>query len=235
MRIASGNAVPSREVCRNGHALTFKNDKYMKPKQLVLCAVVLAFVGHSVAATINSVPTTISSPGTYQVTKDLICPANVTAITINSPKAGKIVLDLGGFTLSDTASASSPAGVYILNPTNSPILVKNGRVNSFATGIDVNSASVATTWVTNIQIENVTFGGDYYAGVSFYQANGCSATSCSFGGGEATYGIKDSASETGNKFLDNTFDGEQFTILSIGGGLVATKVIDYRASPGPTP
>jgi hypothetical protein len=90
-------------------------------KKIALFATALAFVGHAIAATpisavaatpipINSVPKTISNPGSYVVTANLICTAGVPAITINSPKAGKIVLDLGGFTLA--ASGVNIPGVY---------------------------------------------------------------------------------------------------------------------------
>jgi hypothetical protein len=193
-------------------------------------------IGNSYSAPIpiSALPASITSPGSYRLTGDLSCSASVPAITINSPKAGEIVLDLNGFTISAVAGVSNPPGVYILNPTNSKILVKNGGVASFFTGVYVNDSSVATKWVTNIQIENVNFGNDGYASVNFYQANGCSVTSCSFSG-QADFGIKDAASETGNKFLDNTFDGTQFTILAIQGGLVASKIIDCLASPVPSP
>jgi hypothetical protein len=103
----------------------------------------------------------------------------------------------------------------------------------FFQGVQVNDQS-ATTCVTGIQVENVIFNNDGRAAVLFFQANGCSITSCSFFG-QTTYGIEDLYSQTGNKFLDNTFDGGQFTILEVEGGLGPPKVIDYRASPAPTP
>ena len=82
-------------------------------------------IGNAYSATvpipipINSVPITISSPGSYQVTKNLICTSSLPAITINSPTAGKIILDLGGFTLSAVGVLTT--GVLIHNPTNSAV------------------------------------------------------------------------------------------------------------------
>jgi hypothetical protein len=95
-------------------------------------------IGNSYSAPIpiNSVPVSISSPGTYQVTSNLVCTAGTPAISVNSAGAGKIIIDLEGFTISAVGNPIS--GVSIKNPTNSSIIVRNGTLSGFNVGVDVN-------------------------------------------------------------------------------------------------
>ena len=90
-------------------------------------------------------------------------------------------------------------------------------------------------WVEDVHIEHVTFTNCGNRNVSLSQANGCSVTSCTFLG-QTLVGISDGGTQTGNKYFDNTFDGAQFTTLSIGGVNFGDQlIIDCRASPGPSP
>src|ERR1700722_12823699 len=63
---------------------------------------------------ISSLPFVISAPGTYVLTGNLVC-ANpeISAITINSPVAGSIVLDLKGYTISCITPGVSSGSVGI--------------------------------------------------------------------------------------------------------------------------
>jgi hypothetical protein len=193
-------------------------------------------IGNSYSATIpiNSVPATISSPGTYQVTRNLVCTVAIPAITINSPKAGKIVLDLNGFTLSSTGVNIS--GVSIENPTNSSITVRNGTLSEFFVGVDVNPAGPG--WVSNVHLESLVFLADRQTNVQFSQVNASSVTDCSFvglpGRSLSIYGIKDLGTQTGNRFANDTFDGTQATALMLGGGPVFTNlVLNCQFQPSP--
>jgi hypothetical protein len=184
-------------------------------------------IGNSYSAPIpiNSVPVTISSPGTYQVTSNLVCTAGTPAISVNSAGAGKIIIDLEGFTISAVGDLIS--GVSIKNPTNSSIIVRNGTLSGFKVGVDVNPAG--SGWVSNVHLESLVFLADLQTNVRFYQVNASSVTDCSFvglpGHSLSIYGIKDIGTQTGNRFVNYTFDGTQAIALSLGGGPVFTNLV----------
>jgi hypothetical protein len=191
-------------------------------------------IGNSYSTPIYSVPTTISSPGTYQVTKNLVSSSALPAITINSPTAGKIILDLGGFTLSVVGVLTT--GVSIQNPTNSAIIVRNGTLTGFETGIDANPAG--NGFITNVKIQDVTFRGELITSVAMSQANGCAVNNCNFVGipshSESIYGIRDLGSSTGNAYSGNVFDGQQEFALSIGQFPFPSSLnIDCHVTPTP--
>jgi hypothetical protein len=175
-------------------------------------------IGNSYSATIpiNSAPATASSPGTYQVTRNLVCTSSLPAITINSPTAGKIILDLGGFTLS--AVGVLTIGIAINNPTNSVVIVRNGTLTGFETGI--NAGPAGSGFITNVKIQNVTFLAELITSVAMGNANGCAVNDCNFvglpGHSGSIYGIRDLGSSTGNAYSGDVFDGAQQTALSIG-------------------
>jgi hypothetical protein len=212
----------------------------LQPK-LFLYATALAFAGYSVAAPvttpipINSVPKTISSPGTYQVTISLISSSSLPAITINSPIAGKIILDLGGFTISE-GEGGLPVGISIQNPTNSAIIVRNGILTGFETGINISPAS--TGYITNVKIQNITFLGELITSVLLGNANNCAVNNCNFVGipsqSLSICGIRDLGSSTGNAYSGNVFDGAQQTALLIGQFPYPTALnIDCHVTPAP--
>src|SRR5438132_10326503 len=91
----------------------------------LLAAVPMSLLGVApahAATQISSCPYTITAPGTYQVTQDLICPGG-TAITIN---ASKVALHLNGHTLSGNGTGD---GVYVQGQSN--VSIDNGTVQSF--------------------------------------------------------------------------------------------------------
>jgi hypothetical protein len=133
-----------------------------------------------------------------------------TAITINSPTAGRIILDLGGFTLSPNPNVGSGNdAIDVANPTGSKIVIQNGTISSFWGGVEVNQPG--TSFVSNMHIENMTFYGVRFRSVVFVQVNSSSVTGCSFlsapGTSAAQYGIQDYNTQTGNAYYDDTFDG----------------------------
>src|SRR6266446_1335538 len=75
-------------------------------------------------APISSLPFTISSSGSYYLTKNL----NVTtgdAITIT---ANQVTLDLNGFTISSTASPAGRTGILLASFPNTDITIGNGHI-----------------------------------------------------------------------------------------------------------
>jgi hypothetical protein len=208
-------------------------------KSQIFLFAALAFAGNLVAAPIpiNSLPKTISSPGTYQVTIGLTDPSILPAITINSPTAGKIILDLGGFTIAEGPEGGALAlGISIQNPTNSAIIVRNGTLTGFNTGINISPAS--TGFITNVKIQNITFLGERITSVLLGNANGCAVNDCNFVGissqSQSIYGIRDLGSSTGNAYSGDVFDGLQQTALSIGQFPFPSSLnIDCHVTPAP--
>jgi hypothetical protein len=99
----------------------------MKSKMLLVLASAFT-LGSSFAAPpiqITAVPFAITAPGTYVLSSNLVCLA-LPAITIHSPVAGPIILDMGGFTLQPIPNGDGfLAGILIENPTASKITIRN--------------------------------------------------------------------------------------------------------------
>jgi hypothetical protein len=57
---------------------------------------------------ISALPSTITAPGTYELTSGLICPVAGNAITINLPVPGTVFLNLKGFSISWNGAPSTP-------------------------------------------------------------------------------------------------------------------------------
>ena len=79
---------------------------------------------------ISSVPYTITQPGFYFLTGNLTYNGALNAITVS---ANNVTLDLMGFSLSYTGSASQPNGIYMSGRSN--VEVRNGSVTGFYTGV----------------------------------------------------------------------------------------------------
>jgi hypothetical protein len=156
--------------------------------------------------TISAVPYTITAPGTYVLSSNLTSFVPGAAITINSRTAGRIILDLGGFTLQlNPNNGPGYTGIAIqANPTASNITVRNGTVGNFHIGIDVNPS--ANGWLSNVHIDGMTFIGDVMACVQFQQVNSSSITNCTFDFG-GFYDILDGGSQGGNTYSDDFFSG----------------------------
>ncbi|MEK7952898.1 right-handed parallel beta-helix repeat-containing protein [Luteolibacter soli] len=89
---------------------------------------------------IDSLPVTISTPGSYYFTKNLESTGGGHAITITS---NNVTLDLGGFTLSSTAAVTARGIVVNGGLTN--ITIKNGNITGTTT-VSVSGAPPSQTW-----------------------------------------------------------------------------------------
>jgi hypothetical protein len=168
-----------------------KKDPQMNPKILFVLASALTLASSfAVPIPITAVPFAITAPGAYVLSSNLTSFASQPAITIDSPTAGQIILDLGGFTLQFNPNfGSGYSGIAIQsNSTSSNITIRNGTVQHFGVGVDVNP--LATGFLSNIHINNITFTGDIPAGVQFHQVNSSSVTNCTFTQC-SFYGIRD--------------------------------------------
>jgi hypothetical protein len=90
---------------------------------------------------IDSAPYTISAPGHYCLTRDVaLAGASGTAITINANLA---VLDLRGYALEGSADAGTAAvGIRVSNRNG--VVVRNGAVRGFQTGVELDGSLVAS-------------------------------------------------------------------------------------------
>ena len=140
------------------------------------------------------------------------------AITINSSLAGKIVLDLNGFTISPYPTSGNLVGAIVIlgNPTASNIIIQNGTLNGFWVGVDVNpNASLQSPlYLSNISVANVTFADERFVDVRYNQVNSSSVTDCVFTGG-TRFGIQDFYSQFGNQYSDIRFNIGQNTALQV--------------------
>lgn len=216
----------------------------MKPRKLLLTAALSLIMGAltaQAAKQITSFPFNITAPGTYVFASNLTDSSQAplaAAITINSPTAGIIILDLGGFTMQGVNAFGGIA--IIANPTRSHIIIRNGTIAQFFWGIFSETAlqhPPPSTYISNVQIEDISFSFNIQASVYFYQTNSSNVSHCSFTG-EAEFGIVDQATQTGNQFESNSFDGSQTNSISIGGGpgqpFPLPLVIDCHVAPSPT-
>jgi hypothetical protein len=204
----------------------------MKSTKTILAAALGLVMGAITAQTaeiqITSFPYNISVPGTYVLTSNLS--ANVRGwfpITVNSAVAGPIIIDLKGFTLSVTAD--NIGAIYIENnSTASSITIRNGTIQGSTNGIltdygvvvneDIQNGIPTTNYVSNIKIEKITFG-NFYTAVELNQTNSSSITDCSFTSTPESemIGIVDIASQGGNTYKNDSFDGNEDQELVVEG------------------
>lgn len=100
---------------------------------------------------ITSVPITLTAPGTYCFTNDLLSAPDQTAITVNGDR---ITVDLKGYTLSGS-DPTTGTGIAVAS-NRSDVLLRNGRISRFGTGV---RATVALNLVVeDFEIGNVVSG-----------------------------------------------------------------------------
>jgi hypothetical protein len=108
-----------------------------------------------------SFPITITQPGSYKLTGNLVVPAGSSGIVVNAPN---VTLDLNGFTISGPVTCSAPGscnatstyshGVYLIGMNS---VLRNGTVMGFAgSGVAVSSGEATIEDVTVAQ--NADYG-----------------------------------------------------------------------------
>jgi hypothetical protein len=130
---------------------------------------------------ISALPFTISSPGSYYLTKSL----NVTTgngITIN---VGQVTVDLNGFTISSTASSANGTGIALASGLGD-ITIFNGHVKGgvtyngstysgpgFANGIEYSGAAPTKVRVTGISVSACLSDGINLSANAFALVESC--------------------------------------------------------------
>jgi Right handed beta helix region len=168
---------------------------------------------------ISSLPFTITAPGTYVVTRNLtFSPPSgntlATAITVSTALSGPVVIDLKGFTLTGSGSASLTVGVgigFVANtsvPNAYPITIRNGTLLNFGFGVwaELDGSGIG---ITDLTVHNLTFtgqpadAGNGHA-VTFRQVSSSTVNNCTFNSGNV--GISDQESNGGNTYNNNIFN-----------------------------
>jgi Right handed beta helix region len=171
------------------------------------------------ATPITALPYTISSPGTYALTGNLTSPllANDQSAILITGSAGTVVLDLKGYSLTIGSLGSDSPFITGITVQSSNVTIRNGTIANFNAGINVSppvSGLSYSGYLSNILVENVTFSNVNGTHVDFIQVNSSEISNCTFLG-FAQAAIEDTSSQTGNRFTDNTFDGNQRAPLSV--------------------
>lgn len=140
---------------------------------------------------ISFVPFTISTPGSYYLTTNLVGAAGTNGITISSPN---VALDLGGFSL--LGVPGSGAGVYVSSACHG-VTVRNGNISGWAGG-------GVESWGQDVVLENLsTFRNGYISIVSYGQdcvIRSCSAISNNMYGIVINSGVISGCRASGNNY-----------------------------------
>jgi hypothetical protein len=147
---------------------------------------IASFAADSFGQTIiNSLPYTITAPGTYVLGFNLIySSAAGAAIQIFS---SNVTLDLGGHYLYYPGTPTSNVGVYVHNAGN--VIIQNGIIAVFTYGVYFNDAGGSTlnsgNIVQNLRLTNPGFGIRFTGVTGSKATNNLITNSSGFGG----YGI----------------------------------------------
>jgi hypothetical protein len=197
------------------------------------CTLLVALIGSLAAQAANKIaalPYTITAPGTYELTSNLTCLVAGNAITINVPVAGTVVVNLNGFTINwnqNMGAVGGTNGIGILYTTSpqSVITIKNGTIGSldqgFWTGISVNNPPNVSNenYLANLTIDKVTFAAERWSDITLNQVNSATVSNCAFLGlfpqTAVQYGIQDTGSQGGNRYVNDSFDGGQTNMIAV--------------------
>ena len=195
----------------------------MKTSLILLLAILASFTAASSKAatiTINALPFTITTPGTYVLATDLTMTSawpgavaiyiSVRSSVPNGPvPTGNTILDLGGHTIHGGAFI----GVRV--DSTAYISVINGTLDGFSDGIDI---SMGGGTFSHLLIDNITFKStkNNTSGITMTKTNGAVVSRCNFIG-PMLCGIYDHYSTIGSTFINLNFDGYQTTNIQEGG------------------
>jgi hypothetical protein len=185
---------------------------------------------------ITSLPLTITTPGYYYLLSDIYFTptsmSNRIAITVNS---SNVTIDLRGHSFSGPFQAEITVPEYFnLNPVGmdlvgSNITVKNGTISGFFYQLSIGSGS-AQAYATNITITDVKFTGAGEQSLSLGNVNSSIVSNCSFGFAPQT-SVIDDGSQTGNRYINDTFSGSDgVSPISISGDVQIILSIQPKAN-----
>jgi hypothetical protein len=175
--------------------------KHLFASSILAATLTLLSVPSYGQTTINSVPYTISSPGTYVLTSNLTCPGGYDAITVN---VSNVTIDLNGYYLYCPTPTATGTGIFVNDRAN--VRIKNGEIVGFYVGVYAEYASSVTNLNFGHLIEDVRFYNNSTA-VEFYQSSGCVVKDCQIIGGANGHNAVWFDSGTGNRAVGNVASG----------------------------
>ena len=132
----------------------------------------------------TSLPYTINSSGTYCLKNTMFTNlASGAAITIGG--GYQVTVDLRGFALINVPSTTTTA-VGVLGLGKSNVTVRNGRIQSFKSGVTLDGPNSYSNVVENVQVDSPTASGIVISG-NGHRVRGCSVTH--YGTAETSYPV----------------------------------------------
>jgi hypothetical protein len=167
---------------------------------------------------IHSVPYTITAPGSYVLSSDLVYSASSgNAITVN---ASNVTINFNGFNLDCPTANNLTRGVYV-NARNH-VIVENGEIIGFWRGIDFESPTLGSSNIANL-VDAVLFKGDEFT-VECIRGTACVVQNCQMVNGS---GGVDFEAGTGNRATNNIASGESFGFFSNGTDYFDSNYADH--------
>lgn len=133
----------------------------VRPLLAGLSLLTLASASHAQCTPITAVPTVLSQSGVYCLS------ANLTNTSVHAPAisvtASAVRIDFQGYRLQWSGSTSSGNAAIVVSAGQSNVMVRNGLISGFTTGID---SAAAGTVVEDMRLNNnelgivIRFGGE---------------------------------------------------------------------------
>ncbi len=130
-----------------------------------MLAVALLIAGAAEGASptpISRLPYTISKPGRYLVTKNLVGPLQLNGIIIS---ANDVVLDLGGWTLTSNGDIPTALNACIYGADCRNVTIRNGTIRGYLSGITLNGAGGRSNLVEDVNVDGCTRYGIQVIGI----------------------------------------------------------------------
>ena len=132
---------------------------------------------------ISSLPFTISAPGSYYVTANLIATGSGAGITIS---ADNVTLDLNGFALIGGGSGSV-TGINVPS-AHKNILIRNGTVRGWTNG-GINASNATNSAIQGVRLSNNTAGSTFFGVATLSVGNGSTVKDCLVAQNTNSHGI----------------------------------------------
>jgi parallel beta-helix repeat protein len=183
--------------------------------RVALAMALLGVIPAQAATKISSCPVTITAPGEYEVTRNLICAG--TAITIT---ASEVDLNLDGHTLSGSGGGD---GIFVQSAAN--VSIRNGAVRGFFIGVELQRT-------VDCRITNVTASQNGDSGIVLDSEARANRVTRNTASGNGFAGI-DLEAAFANTVTDNTAtqNGDRgINIRNSSGNIVARNTSDRNGS-----
>jgi hypothetical protein len=204
----------------------------MMRKTLLVLTSMFALGSSSFGAPIPilALPYNISTPGNYVLNSNMSYTGTDAAITITvSPSLNKpVTVNLKGFTITGIGGFCTGVSIVGSGANKSSITVENGSIQNFGFGV---WPEIAGSILTDITIDNVAFSNATTpardgAGVLLSQVDDSTISNCTFKGGD--YGIEDTLSTGGNRYINDSFISCGFCLfVDAAGGNAVLKRTEF--------